>query len=230
MSNVLTLSGITRHYPQGQGQVLEVLTNANLSIAAGELVALIGPSGSGKSTLLQVAGLLDTPQSGQIIIGGEDASGANDALRTRLRNRYIGFIYQFHHLLPELTAEENVVLPQWLAGVNKADAQTRAQALLERLGLGARRTHLPSQLSGGEQQRVAIARALANRPKLILGDEPTGNLDPATSESVTALLLEVVKEEGAAALIATHNMTLAGALTRAVTIRDGNIMTATVSA
>ena len=230
MSNVLTLSGITRHYAQGQGQALEVLTNANLSIAAGELVALIGPSGSGKSTLLQVAGLLDTPQSGQITIGGEDASSASDALRTRLRNRYIGFIYQFHHLLPELTAEENVVLPQWLAGVNKADAQTRAQALLERLGLGARRTHLPSQLSGGEQQRVAIARALANRPKLILGDEPTGNLDPATSENVTALLLEVVKEEGAAALIATHNMTLAGALTRAVTIRDGNIMTATVSA
>jgi len=230
MSNVLNLAGITRHYTQGEGRALEVLTQANLRIDAGELVALIGPSGSGKSTLLQVAGLLDTPQAGTITIGGEDASIASDAVRTALRNRYIGFIYQFHHLLPELTALENVMLPQWLAGTNRTDAQARATSLLERLGLGERMTHLPSQLSGGEQQRVAIARALANRPKLILGDEPTGNLDPATSDSVTALLLQVVKEEGAAALIATHNMPLAAKLTRAVTIASGKVSAVEVRA
>lgn len=224
MSNVLALSNITRHYLSGESR-LEVLTDASLSIRPGELVALVGPSGSGKSTLLQVAGLLDTPQGGSIAIGGEEASTAGDAKRTALRNKFIGFIYQFHHLLPELTAEENVVLPQLLANVKRADAQLRAKALLERLGLGARSTHLPSQMSGGEQQRVAIARALANRPKLILGDEPTGNLDPDTSDNVTRLLLEVVKEEGAAALIATHNMQLAGRLTRAVTIRHGKVET-----
>lgn len=230
MSNVLTLTQVTRHYPQGEGRVLEVLTGANLSIQAGELVALIGPSGSGKSTLLQVAGLLDTPQAGAVLVGNEAAQTASDARRTALRNRYIGFIYQFHHLLPELSALENVVIPQLLAGAPRADAIARAQGLLERLGLAERVTHLPSQLSGGEQQRVAIARALANRPKLILGDEPTGNLDPETSDSVTALLLQVVKEEGAAALIATHNMALAARLTRAVTIRHGAIENVTVRA
>jgi lipoprotein-releasing system ATP-binding protein len=223
MSNVLTLAGITRHYTQGEGRALEVLTNANLSIDAGELVALIGPSGSGKSTLLQVAGLLDRPQAGEILISGEAAHAANDARRTALRNRHIGFIYQFHHLLPECTAQENVVLPQLLAGASWREARARADALLERLGLSARASHYPSQMSGGEQQRVAIGRALANKPKLILGDEPTGNLDPDTSERVTALLLEVVKEEGAAALIATHNMELARRLTRAVTVRQGAI-------
>lgn len=229
MSNVLTLSNITRHYASGDG-TLEVLTDASLSMKAGELVALVGPSGSGKSTLLQVAGLLDTPQAGSIAIGGEEASNAGDARRTALRNKFIGFIYQFHHLLPELTAEENVVLPQLLANVKRAEAHARARALLERLGLGARLGHLPSQMSGGEQQRVAIARALANRPKLILGDEPTGNLDPDTSDSVTRLLIDVVKEEGAAALIATHNMQLAARLTRAVTIRHGKIETVEVAA
>ena len=229
MSNVLDLAGITRHYKSGGG-TLEVLTDATLSIKPGELVALVGPSGSGKSTLLQVAGLLDTPQGGSISIGGEAASSANDAKRTALRNKFIGFIYQFHHLLPELTAEENVLLPQLLAGVKRADAQARAKSLLERLGLASRLTHLPSQLSGGEQQRVAIARALANRPKLILGDEPTGNLDPDTSEQVTQLLIEVVREEGAAALIATHNMKLASELTRAVTIRHGKVETIEVKA
>lgn len=229
MSNVLALSNITRHYASGDGK-LEVLTDASLAIKAGELVALVGPSGSGKSTLLQVAGLLDTPQGGSIAIGGEEAGTAGDSKRTALRNKFIGFIYQFHHLLPELTAEENVIIPQLLAGAKRADAQVRAQALLERLGLGARRDHLPSQLSGGEQQRVAIARALANRPKLILGDEPTGNLDPDTSDSVTKLLIEVVKEEGAAALIATHNMQLAARLNRAVTIRHGKVETIEVTA
>lgn len=229
MSNVLDLQNITRHYASGDG-TLEVLTEASLSINAGELVALVGPSGSGKSTLLQVAGLLDTPQGGTIRIGGEDASSASDGKRTALRNKFIGFIYQFHHLLPELSAEENVIVPQLLAGTPRNAAQARAQALLERLGLGARRDHLPSQLSGGEQQRVAIARALANRPKLILGDEPTGNLDPSTSDKVTQLLIEVVKEEGAAALIATHNMQLAARLTRAVTIGHGKVSTIGVKA
>lgn len=224
MSSVLALNNITRHYASGES-TLEVLTDANLAIKPSELVALVGPSGSGKSTLLQVAGLLDTPQGGEILIGGEAAQNANDARRTALRNKFIGFIYQFHHLLPELTAEENVVLPQLLANVKRADAHVRAKALLERLGLSSRSTHFPSQMSGGEQQRVAIARALANRPKLILGDEPTGNLDPDTSDNVTKLLLEIVKEEGAAALIATHNMTLASRLTRAVTIRHGKIET-----
>ncbi len=224
MSNVLELARVTRHYRSGDS-ALEVLTNTSLAIKPGELVALVGPSGSGKSTLLQIAGLLDTPQSGEITIGGEAAHAAGDARRTALRNKFIGFIYQFHHLLPELSAEENVVIPQLLAGVPREAARQRAQALLERLGLAARRSHLPSQLSGGEQQRVAIARALANRPKLILGDEPTGNLDPETSDSVTRLLIEVVKEEGAAALIATHNMQLAARLTRAVTIRHGRIET-----
>lgn len=224
MSNVLELTRVTRHYRSGES-ALEVLTNTSLAIKPGELVALVGPSGSGKSTLLQIAGLLDTPQSGEITIGGEAAHAASDARRTALRNKFIGFIYQFHHLLPELSAEENVIIPQLLAGVSREAARQRAQALLDRLGLAARRSHLPSQLSGGEQQRVAIARALANRPKLILGDEPTGNLDPDTSDSVTRLLIEIVKEEGAAALIATHNMQLAARLTRAVTIRHGQIET-----
>lgn len=229
MSNVLELKNIVRHYGQGD-RILKVLDGASLTIAPGELLALVGPSGSGKSTLLQIAGLLDTPQAGEISISGEAAHNANDARRTALRNRHIGFIYQFHHLLPECTAEENVMLPQLLAGVSRTDAHARAVALLDRLGLAERRDHLPSQLSGGEQQRVAIARALANKPKLILGDEPTGNLDPTTSENVTALLLEVVKEEGAAALIATHNMQLAARLTRAVTIMNGQIAPITVKA
>lgn len=224
MSKVLELTNITRHYRSGDN-ALAVLTHASLAIQPGELVALVGPSGSGKSTLLQVAGLLDTPQSGDVMIGGETASQAGDAKRTALRNKFIGFIYQFHHLLPELSAEENVIIPQLLAGTARAAARQRAASLLDRLGLASRLHHLPSQLSGGEQQRVAIARALANRPKLILGDEPTGNLDPDTSDNVTKLLIEVVKEEGAAALIATHNMQLAARLTRAVTIRHGKIET-----
>ncbi len=222
MSNVLELRDITRRYTTSAGAV-EVLQNANLTIAAGELVALIGPSGSGKSTLLHIAGLLDTPQAGEIRIAQTEASRASDAVRTRLRNRHIGFIYQFHNLLPELTAEENVIMPQTIAGTRQSVAKERAQALLTRLGLAARLHHYPSQMSGGEQQRVAIARALANKPALILADEPTGNLDPTTSETVTALLLEVAREEQVAALIATHNMALAKRLHRAVTLRAGAV-------
>lgn len=223
MSNVLTLSNITRSYHTGAGE-LRILQDASLNLNAGELVALIGPSGSGKSTLLHIAGLLDTPQAGNITIVKTDTSSADDATRTQLRNRHIGFIYQFHNLLPEFSAEENVMMPQLIAGVSSNAASGRARTLLKRLGLEARISHLPSQLSGGEQQRVAIARALANKPQLILADEPTGNLDPHTSDSVTDILLEVAREEGVAALIATHNMTLAKRLTRAVTLRDGKVV------
>lgn len=225
MSEVLALSSICRSYPSSNG-ALEVLLHANLTLSRGELVALIGPSGSGKSTLLHIAGLLDSPQSGSIHIAGVDASHASDAVRTRLRNQHIGFIYQFHNLLPELTALENVMMPQLIAGVKNAAAKTRAAELLARLGLAERMTHLPAQLSGGEQQRVAIARALANKPPLILADEPTGNLDPITSESVTKLLLDIAREEGVAALIATHNMALAKRLTRAVTLVHGAVESA----
>ncbi|MFZ4540366.1 MAG: ABC transporter ATP-binding protein [Rickettsiales bacterium] len=222
MSSILTLNAITRTYASESGD-LEVLRGADLNISAGELVALIGPSGSGKSTLLHIAGLLDSPQSGSITISGVDASSADDKKRTALRNKHIGFIYQFHNLLPELTAQENVMVPQLIAGVSVDEAHHDANVMLARLGLSTRIKHLPAQLSGGEQQRVAIARALANKPQLILADEPTGNLDPTTSESVTELLLEVANEEGVAALIATHNMTLAKRLTRAVTVRDGKL-------
>lgn len=227
MSEVLALSAIGRRYTTGHA-ALDVLHEVDLTLHAGELVALIGPSGSGKSTLLHIAGLLDSPQSGSVRIAGTEASAASDAVRTRLRNRHIGFIYQFHNLLPELSALENVMMPLLIAREKPAAAQARAMALLERLGLAARVRHLPSQLSGGEQQRVAIARALANKPQLILADEPTGNLDPVTADSVTDLLLEVAREEGVAALIATHNMALARRLTRAVTLREGRIVEATL--
>lgn len=226
MSSVLQLKEIMRTYASESGD-LPVLRGVDMEIHGGELVALIGPSGSGKSTLLHIAGLLDSPQGGTITIAGTDASRANDVVRTRLRNQHIGFIYQFHNLLPELTAEENVMMPLMIAGIKNSEAKTRAQGLLARLGLAARVKHLPSQLSGGEQQRVAIARALANKPQLILADEPTGNLDPHTSEDVTNLLLEVAREERVAMLIATHNMTLAKRLTRAVTLREGKLVTVT---
>lgn len=226
MSKVLSLSGIIRTYQSESGD-LPVLRGVDLEINGGELVALIGPSGSGKSTLLHIAGLLDSPQGGSITIAGTDASSASDAVRTRLRNEHIGFIYQFHNLLPELTAEENVMMPLLIAGVKSSEAKTRAQALLARLGLAERVKHLPAQLSGGEQQRVAIARALANKPKLILADEPTGNLDPHTSDSVTELLLTIAREEQVAMLIATHNMALAKRLTRTVTLREGKMATVT---
>jgi lipoprotein-releasing system ATP-binding protein len=223
MSNVLTLTDIHRRYAS-EGGGLTILSGASLALKAGETVALVGPSGSGKSTLLHIAGLLDAADSGSIRLGETDASDASDATRTRLRNQHIGFIYQFHNLLPELTAQENAMMPLLLAGSKKAAAKARAAELLDRLGLAERMTHLPSQLSGGEQQRVAIARALANKPRLLLADEPTGNLDPHTSESVTELLLEIARAEGVAALIATHNMTLAKRLTRAITLREGKVV------
>lgn len=224
MSDVLTLRGIARTY-KTEAATLDVLKGASLNITKGELVALVGPSGSGKTTLLQIAGLLDTPQAGEIIIAGNDVSRARDDLRTYLRNKHIGFIYQFHNLLPELTAVENAAMPMFLAAVSHSEAIKRATALLTRLGLGERLHHLPSQLSGGEQQRVAVARAFANKPALILADEPTGNLDPNTSETVLDLFLQVAKEEGTAALIATHNLALAKRLSRAITLKNGAIET-----
>lgn len=227
MSSVLALHEIIHGYATAQGK-LTVLNGASLSLQGGELTALIGPSGSGKSTLLHIAGLLDTPQAGRVEIAGEDVTQASDAKRTGLRNRHLGFIYQFHNLLPELTALENVMLPQRIAGVAAHKASLRATQLLQRLGLAERTAHLPSQLSGGEQQRVAIARALANKPSIILADEPTGNLDPATSDTVCALLLEIAREENVAALIATHNLTLAKRLHRAVTLKNGTIVEATL--
>ena len=224
--SVLRISDIHKSYTQG-ASVLPVLNGASLEINAGELVALIGPSGSGKSTLLQIAGLLDSPDSGEILIQGTPMQKASDAKRTGIRNQQIGFIYQFHHLLPELTALENVSLPQLIAGASNSEAQKRALELLKRLGLAERSTHLPTQLSGGEQQRVAIARALANRPALILADEPTGNLDPVTSDSVCDLLLQIAAEEKIAALIATHNMALAERLHRVLTMKSGTVVART---
>ena len=222
---ILRLNNIHKAYAQG-ASVLPVLNAVSLEVNAGELVALIGPSGSGKSTLLQIAGLLDSPDSGEILIQGAAMQNAADAKRTAVRNQQIGFIYQFHHLLPELTAAENVSLPLLIAGVGKAEANERAHALLSRLKLAERSAHIPAQLSGGEQQRVAIARALANRPALILADEPTGNLDPATSDSVCDLLLEVAAQENVAALIATHNMALAKRLHRVMAMQAGRVVVA----
>ncbi len=227
MSNVLTLRGISRTY-KTEAATLDVLKDASLTISKGELVALVGPSGSGKTTLLQVAGLLDTPQGGEIIISDTNVTNARDDLRTYLRNKHIGFVYQFHNLLPELTAVENAAMPLFLAAVSHSEAVKRSAALLTRLGLADRLHHLPSQLSGGEQQRVAVARAFANKPALILADEPTGNLDPKTSDAVLDLFLQVAKEEGTAALIATHNLALAKRLSRAVTLKNGAVETVTV--
>ena len=185
------------------------------------MVALIGPSGSGKSTLLQIAGLLDRPSGGQVFIDGQNCEKANDGLRTALRRDYMGFVYQYHNLLPDFNALENVMIPQLIAGVKESAAKEKAEWLLNRLGLKERIKHRPAELSGGEQQRVAIARALANTPKLLLADEPTGNLDPSTSDSVFLALLEIVKETGLSALIATHNMELAAKMDKQVQLKDG---------
>lgn len=223
MSNdVLVLKNIKRNFKQGN-QIVHVLDGLNLKIREGECVALVGPSGSGKSTLLQIAGLLDTPTSGEVIIGGEDLSTANDAKRTLARRGRIGFVYQFHHLLPEFSAIENVVLPQMMAGKRKADAEHVAYELLTSLGLAKRAAHRPAQLSGGEQQRVAIARALSNSPQLLLADEPTGNLDAHNSEEVFAMLMTQVKEKKLAALVATHNMDLAKRMDRVVHLENGMV-------
>lgn len=212
---VLQLQQITKIYQQG-GRELRVLDQLDFDIQPAEMVALVGPSGSGKTTLLQIAGLLDSPTSGNVIIGGKNVSRAEDKERTLLRRNHIGFIYQFHHLLPEFSALENVMLPQMVAHAPVAKAQARATELLTSLGLAERIHHRPAALSGGEQQRVAIARALANHPALILADEPTGNLDPHTAESVFAMLLKCAREQGVAMLVATHNLDLAARMNRMI--------------
>jgi len=220
----LDLDGIQRHFKQADAPALEVLSGANLALRSGEIVALVGPSGSGKSTLLQIAGLLERPDGGRVMLDGQDATGLGDGARTRMRRRDLGFVYQYHHLLPEFSAEENVIIPQMIAGKSRRAARARARDLLERLGLGPRAKHRPGQLSGGEQQRVAIARALANSPRVLLADEPTGNLDPNTADAVFAEFLRLVREEGLAALIATHNPDLARRMDRVVTLRDGRVV------
>ncbi|CAA6605591.1 outer membrane-specific lipoprotein transporter subunit; ATP-binding component of ABC superfamily [Rhodospirillaceae bacterium LM-1] len=222
---VLKLSGIVRSFHQGRAD-LQVLKGAEIEVKSGEIVAMVGPSGAGKSTLLHIAGLLEKPDAGQVMLAGQDATLLNDDKRTAIRRASMGFVYQYHHLLPEFSALENVVLPQMIAGVSKAKASLRARELLGRMGLSGRETHRPGQLSGGEQQRVAICRALANRPKLLLADEPTGNLDPATADIVFAELLSLVREQGLAALIATHNPDLAARMDRRVRLKDGALVPA----
>ncbi len=216
----LRLEGVRRTFTQGDAQ-LQVLRGVNLSLARGEVVALVGPSGAGKSTLLHIAGLLEQPDQGQVLIEGAECGALPDERRTELRRGYLGFVYQFHHLLPEFSALENIVIPQMIAGVDRLAGAVRAKELLNALGLGSRADHRPGQLSGGEQQRVAIARALANRPAVLLADEPTGNLDPETADAVFTALLTLAKNEGLAALIATHNPTLAGRMDRVVRLQQG---------
>ncbi len=220
---VLGLDDIAKVYNPGTPAEVGVLDGASLSLAAGEVVALVAPSGAGKSTLLHVAGLLDAPTRGTVRLLGQAATGLGDRARTRLRRDTVGFVYQFHHLLPEFSALENVVLPQRAAGVGRGEAAARAQELLDSVGLGHRLDHRPAELSGGEQQRVAFARALANRPRLLLADEPTGNLDPATSGRVFDILLARVRETGLAALIATHNPELAARMDRVLHLGAGRL-------
>jgi lipoprotein-releasing system ATP-binding protein len=222
MNDVLSVTGLTRSFKQG-GAVIEVLRGVDLRVGPGEIVALLGPSGSGKSTLLQAVGLLEGGFEGSIEIAGEQAARLDNDGRTRLRRDAIGFVYQFHHLLPDFSAAENVVLPQLIAGKPREDGEARAASLLGALGLSQRLTHKPSQLSGGEQQRVAVARALANAPALILADEPTGNLDEATADVVLAEFLRLVRGEGAAALVATQNERLAAKMDRVVRLHEGRL-------
>ena len=223
MNNVLELERLTKTYFQGKPNEIKVLDGASIALKAGEVVGLIAPSGAGKSTLLQIAGLLDNPTSGEVRIAGQAMAAAKDKARTTLRRQEIGFIYQFHHLLPEFSALENISLPQRANGVGKAKAEARARMLLDRVGLGARYSHRPAELSGGEQQRVAFCRALANGPSLLLADEPTGNLDPETSEIVFSVLMELVRETGLSALIATHNHELAARMDRVVRLVAGKV-------
>ena len=219
----LELKNVVKTFKQGASK-LEVLKRVDFAIAPGEIVALIGPSGSGKSTMLQIAGLLEKPTKGDVWLDGQRCSKLGDNARTNLRRDYLGFVYQYHNLLGDFSATENVALPQMIAGIGQKVANERAKWLLNRMGLGKRLSHRPSELSGGEQQRVAIARALANSPKLLLADEPTGNLDPRTSDGVFLELLSIVKETGLSALIATHNFELADKMDRKVTLRDGKLI------
>jgi len=220
MSEVLRLEGIRRVFKQG-GEKIEVLRGVDLSVKGGEIVALLGPSGSGKSTLLHIAGLLEQPTSGTIVIGGQDCSKMGEQERTLTRRHRIGFVYQYHHLLPEFSAIENAAMPLRVRGQDKAEAHRTARQLLEHLGLGHRLDHRPARLSGGEQQRVAIARAVVGRPDLLLADEPTGSLDEKTAETVFAELLGLVRNAGIGALIATHNLDLAQRMDRVVTLHEG---------
>lgn len=220
---ILEISGVARHYREGDAR-LDILTHVDLELEPGQTVALVAPSGAGKSTLLHIAGLLERPDYGEVLIDNRPTSRASDDERTRLRRDCIGFVYQFHHLLPEFTALENVVAPQMIRGLDRREAVRRAKELLDYLGLEARAAHRPSELSGGEQQRVAIARAVANAPLLLLADEPTGNLDPRTAEHVFATLMALARNTGLAALIATHNHELSEQMDRRVTIRDGQVV------
>ena len=222
MSNVLKLTHIARSFGRGETK-LEILKDINLEIGTGEIVALVGPSGSGKSTLLHIAGLLDTPTTGTIEISGENATKMSDAGRTKLRQKTVGFVYQSHLLLPDFNALENVMMPQLIAGVKEKEAKERAKELLKMVGLSHRLTHRAGQLSGGVQQRVAIARALANKPALLLADEPTGNLDPKTADEVFDTFLKIVRETGLSALLATHNPELAAKMDRRISVVDGKI-------
>lgn len=220
---VIFLHQVERRYHQGDA-TLEILKRSELAVWPGQSVALVAPSGSGKSTLLHIAGLLEQPDSGEVYLDGAPTTGLSDAARTRLRRNSIGFVYQAHHLLPEFSAVENVMLPQMIRGLSRTDAETRATELLSYLGLGERLTHRPAELSGGEQQRVAIARAVSNVPRLLLADEPTGNLDPHTSDHVFHALRQLIKASGLTVVLATHNMEIAARMDRRVTLREGQIV------
>ncbi len=219
---ILQLQEVRRTFKQGDRQI-PVLAGADAELYGGQAIALVGPSGAGKSTLLHIAGLLETPDDGRVLVNGVDCAGLSDAQRTRVRRREMGFVYQFHQLLPEFTALENVLMPQLIGGTPRAQGEERAKQLLAMLGLGHRLDHRPAQLSGGEQQRTAIARALANAPKLLLADEPTGNLDPNTSAHVFHELLELIRHSGVAALIATHNLALAKRMHRILVLDGGRL-------
>jgi lipoprotein-releasing system ATP-binding protein len=220
---ILRLESIHRTYTQGNA-TLEILRGADFTLQPGEAVALVAPSGAGKSTMLHIAGLLERPDAGEVIVAGRGTSTLSDTERTRLRRDEIGFVYQFHHLLPEFSAVENIMLPQLIAGLDKSEARKRAEQLLTWLGLPDRETHRPTELSGGEQQRVAIARAVANAPRILFADEPTGNLDIVTAEQVFEALFKLIKATGLAALVATHNLELAAQMDRRITLRDGMIV------
>ena len=224
MSNTLILQGLTKTYNRGRHTEVAVLRGVDLTLARGEVVALVAPSGAGKSTLLHIAGLLDSPDSGQVFIGGQEVTSLSDDRRTAARREKVGFVYQFHHLLPEFSALENIVLPQLANGTPKGKAEARGRDLLARVGVADRADHRPAELSGGQQQRVAFCRGLANAPEVLLADEPTGNLDPANAEQVFAALMTLVRKTGLSALIATHNMELAARMDRIVRLDQGRVV------